>query len=184
MMSVKRTTIIFVGGVALAAWLSAAMNPGRAPVAPAAIRPAPIDVTGAVLSGEIARLRERLRPDATPRQASRNPFVFRSPLPRPSPPSTLRAESRSSGETVAAAAALVAQPPLRLSLAGIAEEPGAAGGAPVRTAIIADNGLVFLAKEGDAITDRGVEYKVGTISGDSAELTDLRDNTIHRLVLK
>src|SRR6185503_12060113 len=103
-MSTKRTAIIFVGGVALAAWLSAAMNPGRAPVAPAAIRPAPIDVTGAVLSDEIARLRERLRPDATPRQASRNPFVFRSPLPRPSPPSPLRAESRVSGETVAAAA--------------------------------------------------------------------------------
>ena len=77
-MSIKRTTIIFVGGVALAAWLSAAMNPGRAPSAPAVLSQAPIDATGAVLSGEIARLRERLRPDATPRQASRNPFVFRS----------------------------------------------------------------------------------------------------------
>src|SRR5580765_876806 len=99
-MSIKRTTIIFVGGVALAAWLSAAMNPGRAPAAPATVRPAPIDATGAELSGEIAKLRERLRPDAMPRQAARNPFVFRS--------SPARAASGSPGkivDTVAAAAA-------------------------------------------------------------------------------
>jgi hypothetical protein len=79
---------------------------------------------------------------------------------------------------------------LRLSLAGIAEDPGPAGGVPVRTAIIAGNGQLFLAKEGDIVTDRGVEgvegveYRVGTISADSAELTDLRDSTIRRLVLK
>ena len=193
-MSIKRTTIIFVGGVALAAWLSAAMNPGRAPTAPAALTPAPIDATGAVLSGEIARLRERLRPDATPRQASRNPFVFRSRS------SASRGSSGSSrgivgvGGAVAptatdasADAGLVDRGRLRLSLAGVAEDPGPAGGAPVRTAIISGNGQVFLAKEGDTVTDRGVEnvnYRLGNISADSAELIDLRDNTIHRIVLK
>ena len=191
-MSIKRTTIIFVGGVALAAWLSAAMNPGRPPAAPAALTPAPIDATGAVLSGEIARLRERLRPDATPRQASRNPFVFRSRS------SASRGSSGSSrgivGGTVAptatdasADAALGDRGRLRLSLAGVAEDPGPAGGAPVRTAIISGNGQVFLAKEGDTVTDRGVEnvdYRLGNISADSAELIDVRDGSIRRLTLK
>ena len=178
-MSIKRTTIIVVGGVALAAWLSAAMNPGRAPAAPATVRPAPIDATGAALSGEIARLRERLRPDAMPRQATRNPFVFRSSPSRAAPSSPDKIV-----DTAAAAAVLAEQGRLRLSLAGIAEDPGPAGAAPVRTAIIAGNGQVILAKEGDTVSDRGVEYKLGTISSDSAELTDPRDNTIHRLVLK
>jgi hypothetical protein len=188
-MSIKRTTIIFVGGVALAAWLSAAMNPGRPPTEPVALRPAPIDATGAALSGEIARLRERLRPDAAPRQASRNPFVFRSGS---SPSRAASSSSRGAGLTVASSnsstvAALVDQGRLRLSLAGVAEDPGPEGGAPVRTAIIAGHGQVFLAKEGDTVTDRGVEnvsYRLGLISSDSADLIDLRDNTIHRLVLK
>lgn len=185
-MGLKRTTIILVSGVALAAWFSAAMTPGRVPAAPMAIRPAPIDATGAVLAGEIARLRERLRPDATPRQASRNPFVFRStrrvPSSAPIAPTSARDAST--------AAALVDRSRLRLSLVGIAEDPGPAGSAPVRTAIIAGNGQLFLAKEGDIVTDRSVEevedveYRVGNISADSAELTDLRDSTIHRLALK
>jgi hypothetical protein len=189
-MSIKRTTVIVVGGVALAAWLSAAMNPGRAPAAPATVRPAPIDATGAELSGEIARLRERLRPDAMPRQAIRNPFVFRSSPSRAASSSpgksaeTVAAAAAAAKDAAAAAAVLAEQGRLRLSLAGIAEDPGPAGGAPVRTAIITGNGQVFLAKEGDTVTDRGVEYKLATISSDSAELTDLRDNTIHRLVLK
>ena len=186
-MSLKRTTIIFVGGVALAAWFSAAMTPGRAPAVSADIRPALIDAKGAMLSGEIARLRERLRPDATPRQASRNPFVFRS---SPSSPSFgSRAESSLPGGTAGAvaSAAPLDQPRLRLSLAGVAEDPDAAGGAPVRTAIIAANGQVFLVKEGDTVNDRGVEdvqYQVRTISADSVELVDPRDNTVHRLALK
>ena len=191
-MSLKRTTIIFVGGVALAAWFSAAMTPGRAPAASADIRPAPIDARGAMLSGEIARLRERLRPDAAPRKASRNPFVFRSSS---SLSSKSRAESGFSGGTVGAvapkakdaSAVLLDGPRLRLSLAGVAEDPDPGGGAPVRTAIIAADGQVFLVKEGGMVTDRGVEdvqYQVRTISAESAELVDLRDNTVHRLALK
>jgi len=187
-MSIKRTTIIVVGGVALAAWLSAAMNPGRAPAAPATVRPAPIDATGAALSGEIARLRERLRPDAMPRQATRNPFVFRSSPSRAAPGSPDKivdtVAAAAAKDAAVAAAVLAEQGRLRLSLAGIAEDPGPAGAAPVRTAIIAGNGQVILAKEGDTVSDRGVEYRLGTISSDSAELTDPRDNTIHRLVLK
>jgi hypothetical protein len=193
-MSLKRITIIVAGGVAVAAWLSAAMTPGRAPVVTTDIRPAAIDATGAVLAREVARLRERLRPDAAPRQASRNPFVFRSSSP-------LRAASSFPGTvgnagTVAPAAtdasidARVHRPRLTLSLAGVAEDPGAAGGAPVRTAIISGNGQLFLAKEGDTVMDRApedvedVKYRVTTISADSAELINLRDNTIHRIALR
>ena len=57
----------------------------------------------------------------------------------------------------------------------------------MRTAIIAGNGQVFLAKEGDTVTDRGVEnvnYRLGNISADSAELIDVRDGSIKRLTLK
>lgn len=182
-MSLKRTTIIFVSGVTLVAWFSAAMTPGRPPAVSTAIRPAPIDATGAVLADEIARLRERLRPDATPRHAGHNPFVFRS-TPRAASSSRVAPPAAKDAST---AAALVGEPLLRLSLAGIAEDPGPAGGAPVRTAIIASNGQVYLAKEGDIVTFHDVEdvkYRVGAISADSAELTNLRDTTIRRLVLK
>lgn len=185
-MSLKRKTIIFVGGVAFAAWFSAAMTPGRPHIASSAIRPAPIDSKGVVLSGEIERLRERLRPDAAPREATRNPFVFKS--------SQRAAAASRVGPTVgkdASAALVVVEPPrLRLTLAGIAEDPGPAGdagetaGVPDRTAIIAGNGQLFLVKEGDTVTDRDVEYKVGKISADSAELTDPRDGTARRLTLK
>ena len=174
---------MLVGGVALAAWLSAAMTPGRAPAAPAAIRPAPVDARGAVLAGEIARLRERLRPNATPRQASRNPFVVR-PTPRGASSSRI---APAAANRLSTAAALVEQPRVRLSLAGIAEDPSPAGGAPVRTAIIAGHGQLFLAKEGDIVVVHDLEdvaYRVGKISADSTELTDLRDSTVRRLVLK
>jgi len=179
-MSIKRTTIIFVGGVALAAWLSAAITPGRPSAAPPIIRPAPIDARGAALSGEIARLRERLRPDATPRQASRNPFVFGSKPRAASSSPAVRTG------TVAAAEASTApvEAPFGLSLAGVAEDPGPAGGAPVRTAIIVGNGQLSLLKEGDTVTDRDVPYKVGAISIDSTELTDQRNGTVRRLTLK
>src|SRR3954470_17367788 len=123
-MSINRTTVIVFGGVALAAWLSAAMNPGRAPAAPAAVRPAPIDASGAELSAEIARLRERLRPDVTPRHASRNPFVFRSSPSRAasiSPASnveTVAAATAKDAAAAAAAAALAERGRLKLTLAG------------------------------------------------------------------
>jgi|SRR5688572_8850857 hypothetical protein len=182
-MSIKRTTIIVVGGVAVAAWLSAAMTPGRAPVVSTPITPAPVDATGAVLSQEVARLRERLRPDASPRQASRNPFVFRS-----SSPSRAASSVGTAGNVErvvpAPSAAPMNQPRFGISLVGVAEDPDPAGGAPVRTAIVAGNGQLFLAKEGDTVTDRDAEYKVRAIFPDSAELIDLRDSTIHRLALR
>ena len=179
-MSLKQTTIIFVSGVALAAWFSAAMTPGRPPAASSILRPAPIDSKGAVLAAEIARLRERLRPDAAPREATRNPFIFRST--RPASPASRIGAAVENGASAAPTVLEPARP--RLTLAGIAEDPAPSGDTIVRTAIISGNGQVFLAKEGDTVTDRNVDYKVGKISADSAELIDLRDNTIHRLALK
>lgn len=183
-MSPKQTTIIFVGGVAMAAWFAAAMTPGRPPATTTAIRQAPIDTKGAALAGEITRLRERLRPEATPREAARNPFVFRSSQrARSAPKAGAPVEKH-----LSVLPDVVESPRLRLALAGIAEDPGPVGavgpGEVVRTAIISGNGQVFLAKEGDTVSDLDVEYRVTNISADSAELTSLRDSTIHRLALR
>jgi hypothetical protein len=177
-MNVKRTTIIFVAAVAFAAWFSAAMTPGRPPAASHEIQPAAIDASGAALASEIARLRERLRPDATPRAGNRNPFVFRSrEYTRPAPRMNVPAEPPKPD---------VPTEPTRstLSLAGIAEDPDPAGNGVARTAIIAGNGQVFLAKEGDTVTDRDVTLTVTKISADGAELIDPRDGSTRRLRMK
>ena len=176
-MKLKRTAIIFVGGGAFAAWLSAAITPGRPVVPLEVIAPAPIDASGAALAGEIARLRERLRPDPRPSEHARNPFAFQTARPA----ATI---SGPAANDATVAAAPVDLPRLRLTLAGIAEDPSPDGGGSVRTAIITGNGQLFLAKDGDTVADRGVEYRVGNISADSAELIDLRDNTTRRLTLK
>ena len=177
-MNLKRTAIIFVGGGAFAAWLSAAITPGRPVVPLEVIAPAPIDASGAALAGEIARLRERLRPDPRPSEHARNPFAFQTARP------AVTISGPAANDATVAAAAAVDLPRLRLTLAGIAEDPSPDGGGPVRTAIITGNGQLFLAKDGDTVADRGVEYRVGNISADSAELIDLRDNTTSRLTLK
>ena len=71
-MNLKRTAMIVVVCAALLAWFSAAMTPGWRPPA---IESAPtaIDTGGAALAAEVARLRQRLRPDVTPRERPRNP---------------------------------------------------------------------------------------------------------------
>jgi hypothetical protein len=157
------------------------MTPGRPRAVFHEIHPAPIDARGAALATEITRLRERLRPEATPREASRNPFVFRST--RAAVRGARVAAAAPVSDATAIAAAL--QPPqLVLSLAGIAEDADRAGSGVVRTAILSGNGQVFLAKEGDTVTDRGVVFTVGKISTNAAELIDARDGSIHRLTLK
>src|SRR2546421_6071376 len=120
-MNVKRTTIIVVGGIALAAWFSAAMTPGRPRAVSHDIRPAPIDARGAALATEITRLHERLRPEATPHEANRNPFVFRSTR------AAARGARVAAAPPVAATAIAVLEPQrLMLSLAGIAEDADSA----------------------------------------------------------
>jgi len=181
----KRTTIIWAGLAVLAAWLSAAMTPGRPPVVADSVAPGPIEDRGAALASEIARLHERLRPQDAPREPTRNPFAFRSTgraLSSTSTSSTAASVAAAAAQEAAVAASLSG--PLALRLAGLAEESGDANVAPVRTAIISGSGQVFLAKEGDRVTDRDVVYAVGNISADSVELTDVRDGSTHRLTLK
>jgi hypothetical protein len=174
-MSVKRTATIVVVGGALAAWLANAATSNRE-IAPARIaRTAPIEMRGAELADEIARLRERLRPSASPQQPARNLFSFRSGAPRsapvapapvpglffPAPPAAATSESG-------------------LKLSGLAEDAGP-DGAAVRTAIISSPTQLYLVKEGEMVTPR---YRVAKISADAVELADLAGGTVLRLVLK
>ena len=66
-----------------------------------------------------------------------------------------------------------------MRLSGIAEDATPDG--VVRTAIISGFGQLFLAKEGDPVTDR---YRVVKISSDVVELTDLADRSTFRLALR
>ena len=175
-MNVKRTATIAVAGGALAAWLAGAATSNRA-IEPAPVISIPaIDNSGLALDKEIARLRERLRPTATPAQSNRNLFSFRSAPARAVPaPSALVAP---------AAPAFVDAPPLPpplppLKLVGIAEDPGADG--PARTAIVVGVGQLYTVKEGENVTAR---YRVTRISADVVELLDLNDNSLRRLALR
>ena len=171
-MNWKRTAAIVVIGGAVAAWLSAAITPGgRGEKSLPVVRSTPIEVRGAELASEIARLHERLRPDTAPQQLGRNLFLFRAPVAGARAPVVPSPAVRESVPTPAPA------PPLKL--AGIAEDAGPDG--PVRTAIISGDGQLFLVKEGDAVTLR---YRVAHISADVVELTDLGDGSARRLALK
>ena len=86
-MNLKRTAKIGAVGGALAAWLAAAATSGIRDVAPTrGVTITPIEMRGAELANEIARLHDRLRPTSSPRQPGRNLFQFTSPRPRPVAP--------------------------------------------------------------------------------------------------
>ena len=172
-MNFKRTATIVVVGGALLAWLAGAASSNRESAPPPIVRTAPIEVRGAELATEIARLHERLRPSATPRQPGRNLFMFRAPVRSAAPAPPIDGPKPALVET----AGPLAQPSLKL--AGLAEDAGPDG--PVRTAIIAGDGQLFLVKEGENVTPR---YRVARISTDVVELTDVLDGTIRRLALK
>jgi hypothetical protein len=174
LVNLKRTATIAVVGGALAAWLAGAATSNRS-IAPPIIAPAaPIDARGAELANEIARLHERLRPTATPRQPGRNLFAYHAPAPRvalidpPAPKPAL-------AETLPAVVPSVPS----LKLAGIGEDDGPDG--PVRVAFISGEGQLFMVKEGENVTSR---YQVTQISADVVELRDLSDNTVRRLALR
>ena len=161
-------------GAVLAAWFAGAATSGnREAVDVAPIKSSPIDNRGAELATEVARLHERLRPTAVPRQPGRNLFSFASrktravaPIVAPSPPALSEATA-------------VRPVPVPLKLSGIAEDR--VPGGVVRTAIISGRGQLFLAKEGESVTDR---YRVARISSEVVELTDLNDGSVLRLALK
>jgi hypothetical protein len=172
-MNVKRTATIVVAGGAFGAWLYAAATSGnRDRVESIVMKPPSIDSRGAALAGEIARLHERLRPTATPRQPGRDLFSFVSAAPpRPAPVQL---------PTAAPVDAPIARPaPPALKLSGIAEDATPAG--LVRTAILSGFGQLFLAKEGDSVAER---YRVVHISSDVVELTDVAEGGTLRLALR
>ena len=169
----KRTLTLVAAGGAAIAWLAGAATSNRE-IPPPIILPHPtIDAQSADLAKEIARLHDRLRPDAPPRQPARNLFAFHTPPRRivaPIAPTPAPAVSE-------AAPATLPQPPLQL--AGIAEDAGPDG--PVRTAIISTPGQLFLVKAGDPVTSR---YRVARVAADVVELTDAIDGSTRRLALK
>jgi hypothetical protein len=171
-MTLKRTATLGVAGGALAAWLAAAATSGiRENRVPPPERATPIEMRGAELATEIARLHDRLRPTATPLNPGRNLFQFTAPKPRMAP-----AASPALTEALPAPAPA---PPVLLKLSGIAEDPGPDG--PLRTAIISGLGQLFLVKEGELLGNR---YRVAKISADVVELVEVDANTTLRLAMK
>jgi hypothetical protein len=171
-MNMKRTLVLGAVGGAVAVWFAAASTSSvRQPTPAIATKPDVIDVSGAQLAAEIARLHERLRPTDAPlqardlfRYAHRSPGVRPAPIPRgPMPP-----------EQADTPAPEVAP----LKLVGIAEDVGESG--PIRTAIVSGFGDLFLVKEGEAVTLR---YRVSKVSADAVELTDVTNDSTLRLVL-
>jgi hypothetical protein len=173
-MNMKRTVTIALGGAALLAWLAGAATSNHS-IPPVVVKqPAPIEVRGAELANEIARLQERLRPGATPRQPGRNLFAFRPVAAPPMPASAAAASRPALTESLPLAPALPA-----LKLAGVAEDNGDEG--PIRTALISGEGQLYMAKEGENVTPR---YRVVRISADVVELLDVIDNSTRRLALR
>jgi hypothetical protein len=171
---VRRTAAIVLGGGALVAWLAGAATSNRAVPDPIIPPPASIDLRGVELANEIAKLHERLRPTAMPRTPGRNLFAFRA---APAIAALVPAAPRAALTEAPAPAAAAARPAFKL--AGIAEDPGPDG--PIRQAFISGQGQLFIVKEGDLVTPR---YRVTKISADVVELTDLADDTTHRLALR
>jgi hypothetical protein len=172
-MNWKRIATIGVVGGALAVWLAGAATSNRRVVDTTIAKPTPIELRGAALAEEIARLRERLHPVVEPQNPARNLFQFSSRAA--APPS--RVDPPPPDISEAPAPRTPAAPPLKL--VGIAEDPGPDG--PIRTAIISGLGQMFFVKEGDSIAGR---FRVQHLSGEVAELSDLADSTIYRLALK
>jgi hypothetical protein len=170
----KRTATIGLVGGALAVWLAGAATSNRRVVDTTIATPTPIELRGAELADEIARLRERLHPVAEPQQPARNLFQFSSRAAAAS--SRVDRQAPAVSEVLPAPPAPAAPP---LTLVGIAEDPGQDG--PIRTAIISGLGQLFFVKEGDSVAGR---FRVQRLSGEVVELTDLADSTIHRLALK
>ena len=175
-MALERTATIIGAGVTLVAWLAGLTTTTDRPHA-SDVLPAPspaVDTRAAQLDREIAHLTERMRLSSVPNQTGRNLFSYAARKPRAAvapaavPPAPALTE---------AAPARPTPPPLKLS--GIAED--AAGADVVRTAIINARGQLFLAREGEAVTDR---YRVTRISADVVELVDSSDGSVLRLALK
>ena len=172
-MNVKRIAMLGVAGGALAAWLASASTTGRPRITPAAPRgPSAVELRGAELAAEIARLRERLHPTTTP-QAGRNLFEFSSRA------SAVRANAATPSTPMPTENPQPVFAPPPLTLVGIAEDSGPDGA--IRTAIISGLGQLFFAKVGERVNER---FQVTRISPDAAELIDTDSNASFTLALR
>jgi hypothetical protein len=167
-MNVQRIAWISIGVAVLAAMIAGATtSSGRRIVAePPPVNTNAIELKGAELAAEVARLRARLRPTDEPQQPARNLFQFAARAPRRTAADDLPLEP----------AALPVTPPVAqtppFTLIGFAVESTA--DRPVRTAIISAFGDVFLLKDGDTLAS---QYRVTRVDADAVELTSLRDGT-------
>lgn len=170
--NLKRVTMFGAAGGALAVWLAAAATaPARQPAPIPAPKAKAVDASGAKLAVEVMRLRERIRPVATPLH-SRDLFHFAGAPVRQHARAAAPAAAVEPDSTVVSAAV---EP---LKLVGLAEDNRAG---LERTAIVSGFGQLFIVKEQEAVTDR---YRVQRISSEAVELLDLTNQTTLRLVLK
>ena len=172
-MKVKRILALGVALGAVAAWWAAASTATPPRSSDNLVRKAtPVEMRGAELAAEIARLRERLHPTVAPQAPGRNLFEFAARRSAPGVPATPVAAA------VEAPTPVITPPPLKL--VGIAEDEGPEGA--VRTAIISSSsGELFFAKPGDRLADR---YQIAKISSEAAEVTDLANDSTFTLILK
>jgi hypothetical protein len=168
-MNVKRIAMLSAAGAVLAAMIAGATTSNVRRPAPVVVPPntAAIELQGAELAAEVARLRARLRPTEQPQEPARNLFQFGARASR----------------TAAAAPVLPLEPtaapappsPPPLTLIGLASE-GA-----VRTAIISGFGDLFLTREGDPIAST---YRVVRIGADGVEVTSTDGRTFTLMLQK
>lgn len=167
-MNVKRIAMLSAAGAVLAAMIAGATTSGVRRPAPVVIPPntTAIELQGAELAAEVARLRARLRPADQPQEPARNLFQFGARASRTAPAAPVL--------PLEPTAAPALPPPPPFTLIGFASE-GA-----VRTAIISGSGDLFLAREGDSIT---AQYRLIRIDADGVELGAL-DGTTFTLTLQ
>lgn len=174
-MNAKRIATLCAAGAVLAAMIAGATTSGPRRAAPRSVAPdtSAIELQGAELAAEVARLRARLRPTAEPQDPPRNLFQFGARAARPS----AAIEWPPPAPDAAAPPPAIVPPPF--TLVGVATDSGPDG--PIHTAIVSAFGDVFLVKEGETLTP---QYKVARIGADGVELTNLTDGTALRLRLK
>ena len=168
-MNIKRIATLSAAGAVLAAMIAGATTSGVRRPAPIVTTPntTGIELQGAELAAEVARLRARLRPTDQPQEPARNLFQFGDRASR---------AATSAPVLPALEPPAVATPPLPpLALIGFASE-GA-----TRTAIISGFGDLFLAREGDRIAG---QYRVSRVDGDGVDVTSLSDGSTLTLRLK
>jgi hypothetical protein len=167
-MNIKRIATLSTAGAVLAAMIAGATTSGVRRAGPVAIAPntTAIELQGAELAVEVARLRARLRPSDKPQEPARNLFQFNARTARSSAPPPL---------TESAVPVAAVPPPPPLSLIGFAAE-GA-----TRTAIVSGFGDLFLVREGDQI---GAQYRVARIDADGVVVTNASDETIFTIRLQ